>query len=287
MFNANAQRYSKMIYRNVGKSGLKLPILSLGLWHNFGDVDNYENSKKIVLEAFNNGIIHFDLANNYGPPFGSAEINFGRIIQECLLPYRDEIIISTKAGYPMWDGPLGSGGSRKHIIASCDQSLRRMQLEYVDIFYHHRPDEETLFIETALALDYLVKSGRALYIGISNYTPQQTAQISKIFEELNTPFIIHQAKYSMFERKIEDGLWPVLEENGLGNIIFSPLAQGLLSNRYLDGIPEDSRANRDTSRFLDIDKVHHNIEKVKLLNEIACKRQQTLAQMAIDRKSVV
>ena len=281
MYIANEKRYEQMNYRYVGNSGLKLPIISLGLWHNFGDVDDYENQKNIILKAFDSGITHFDLANNYGPPVGSAEINFGRIMKEYLLPYRDEIIISTKAGYYMWEGPYGEWGSKKSIIASCNQSLKRMGLEYVDIFYHHRPDPNTPLEETAQALDLLVRQGKALYIGISNYSAKQTEEISKLFRELKTPFIIHQPKYSMFERSIEAELIAVLKKEGVGAITFSPLAQGLLSDRYLNGIPEDSRAGRSSSPFLQKENVENTIAIVKQLHKVAEKRGQSLAQMAL------
>lgn len=281
MYIADKKRYEVMPYRYVGNSGLKLPVISLGLWHNFGDVDNYENQKNIILKAFDSGITHFDLANNYGPPAGSAEINFGRIMKEYLLPYRDELIISTKAGYYMWEGPYGEWGSKKSIVASCNQSLKRMGLDYVDIFYHHRPDPNTPLEETAHALDLLVRQGKALYIGISNYSAKQTEEISKIFKELKTPFIIHQPKYNMFERSIEAGLTEVLKKEKIGAITFSPLAQGLLTDRYLNGIPEDSRAGRSSSPFLQPENVETTLEVVKQLNEIANKRNQSLAQMAL------
>ena len=224
MYLAQENRYDKMRYRYVGKSGLRLPEISLGLWHNFGDVDKVATQKEIIYAAFDNGITHFDLANNYGPPAGSAELNFGKILREGLKPYRDEIIISSKAGYYMWPGPYGEWGSKKNLIASCDQSLQRMGLDYVDIFYHHRPDPNTPLVETAHTLDLLVRQGKALYVGVSNYTPEQTAEISKYFKEWHTPFIIHQPRYNLFERTIEHGLTEVLEQEGLGAIVFSPLA---------------------------------------------------------------
>lgn len=258
-----------------------MPALSLGMWHNFGDVDLFENSRKMVHRAFDLGITHFDLANNYGPPAGSAEENFGRILKKDLLPYRDELIISSKAGYDMWPGPYGEFGSKKYLTASIDQSLKRMGLDYVDIFYSHRPDPDTPFEETAHALDLMVRQGKALYIGISNYSAEQTAEISKIFKELKTPFIIHQPSYSMYNRWIEDGLQDVLQENQLGTIAFSPLAQGMLTDRYLNGIPKDSRAGRTTSQFLDEAKVNATIEQSRALNEIAKRRGQTLAEMAV------
>ena len=281
MYQAAEDRYEKMIYNRVGNSGLKLPALSLGMWHNFGDVDLFENSRKMVHRAFDLGITHFDLANNYGPPAGSAEENFGRILKKDLLPYRDELIISSKAGYYMWPGPYGGFGSKKNLTASIDQSLNRMGLEYVDIFYSHRPDPDTPFEETAQALDLMVRQGKALYIGISNYSAEQTTEITKIFKDLKTPFIIHQPSYSMYNRWIEDGLQDVLQENKLGSIAFSPLAQGMLTDRYLDGIPEDSRAGRSSSIFLDENQVHAKIDKSRALNEIAKRRGQTLAEMAV------
>lgn len=281
MYLANENRYNNMSYRQVGKSGLKLPAISLGLWHNFGDVDSLENQRAILRTAFDNGITHFDLANNYGPPAGSAETNFGRLFKEDFKAYRDELIVSSKAGYYMWPGPYGEWGSKKSIIASCNQSLQRMGLDYVDIFYHHRPDPNTPIIETAQALDLLVKQGKALYIGVSNYSPEQTAEISKWFKEWHTPFIIHQPAYNMFNRWIEDGLTDVLAEEELGAIVFSPLAQGLLTNRYLNGIPEDSRAHRSDSPFLSAENVDNTINTVGQLNAVAEKRGQTLAEMAL------
>lgn len=281
MYLANENRYNNMSYRQVGKSGLKLPAISLGLWHNFGDVDSLENQRAILRTAFDNGITHFDLANNYGPPAGSAETNFGRLFKEDFKAYRDELIVSSKAGYYMWPGPYGEWGSKKSIIASCNQSLQRMGLDYVDIFYHHRPDPNTPIIETAQALDLLVKQGKALYIGVSNYSPEQTAEISKWFKEWHTPFIIHQPAYNMFNRWIEDGLTDVLAEEELGAIVFSPLAQGLLTNRYLNGIPEDSRAHRSDSPFLSTENVDNTINTVRQLNAVAEKRGQTLAEMAL------
>lgn len=281
MYLAQENRYDKMRYRYVGKSGLRLPEISLGLWHNFGDVDKVATQKEIIYAAFDNGITHFDLANNYGPPAGSAELNFGKILREGLKPYRDEIIISSKAGYYMWPGPYGEWGSKKNLIASCDQSLQRMGLDYVDIFYHHRPDPNTPLEETAHTLDLLVRQGKALYVGVSNYTPEQTAEISKYFKEWHTPFIIHQPRYNMFERTIEHGLTDVLEQEGLGAIVFSPLAQGLLTGRYLNGIPEDSRAHRSDSPFLSEDRVEETLGKVRQLNDVAKDRGQTLAEMAL------
>ncbi|MFB5175768.1 aldo/keto reductase [Latilactobacillus sakei] len=281
MYNAKATRYDDMIYRRVGHSGLKLPAISLGLWHNFGETDKVATQKEIIFGAFDMGITHFDLANNYGPPAGSAEENFGRILHSDLKQYRDEMIISSKAGYYMWPGPYGEWGSKKNLIASCDQSLQRMQLDYVDIFYSHRPDPETPIEETARALDLLVHQGKALYIGISNYSAEQTKAITKIFRELGTPFIIHQPRYNMLDRWIEDGLTDVLAEEGLGAITFSPLAQGMLTNRYLNGIPADSRAARPDSPFLSPEKVDQTISTVQELNKIAQQRGQSLAEMAL------
>lgn len=281
MYLAKENRYDQMQYNRVGKSGLKLPAISLGLWHNFGDVDKMTTQKEVIFTAFDNGITHFDLANNYGPPAGSAETNFGRILRDDLKAYRDEMIISSKAGYYMWPGPYGEWGSKKNLIASCDQSLQRMGLDYVDIFYHHRPDPETPIEETAHALDLLVRQGKALYVGVSNYSPGQTAAISKLFKEWQTPFVIHQPQYNMFNRSIEEGLTNVLAEEGLGSIVFSPLAQGLLTDRYLDGIPDDSRAHRSDSPFLSEDRVEETIGKVRQLNQVAQDRGQTLAEMAL------
>ena len=281
MYLAKENRYDQMQYNRVGKSGLKLPAISLGLWHNFGDVDKMTTQKEVIFTAFDNGITHFDLANNYGPPAGSAETNFGRILRDDLKAYRDEMIISSKAGYYMWPGPYGEWGSKKNLIASCDQSLQRMGLDYVDIFYHHRPDPDTPIEETAHALDLLVRQGKALYVGVSNYSPEQTAAISKLFKEWHTPFVIHQPQYNMFNRSIEEGLTDVLAEEGLGSIVFSPLAQGLLTDRYLDGIPADSRAHRSDSPFLSEDRVVDTIDKVRQLNQVAQDRGQTLAEMAL------
>lgn len=281
MYQASENRYDKMIYNRVGNSGLKLPAISLGMWHNFGDVDLFSKSRDIVRKAFDLGITHFDLANNYGPPGGSAEENFGRILQKDFLPYRDEMIISSKAGYYMWPGPYGEWGSKKNLTASLDQSLGRLGLEYVDIFYHHRPDPDTSLEETALALDLFVKQGKALYIGISNYNAEQTEEITKVFNDLKTPFIIHQPKYSMYHREPEKGLLDVLDRYQKGCIAYSPLAQGMLTDRYLKGIPEDSRAKRDTYHFLEEEDVKKTIDKTRKLNEIAKKRGQSMAQMAI------
>ncbi|GET32803.1 glyceraldehyde 3-phosphate reductase [Prolixibacter bellariivorans] len=276
-----SDRYdNKIPYNRCGKSGLKLPAISLGLWHNFGGVDVMENGRAMLRYAFDHGVTHFDLANNYGPPPGSAEENFGVIMRKDFMPHRDELIISTKAGYLMWDGPYGEWGSRKYVLSSLDQSLKRMDLDYVDIFYSHRFDPETPLEETMGALDYAVRSGKALYAGISNYPKEATKEASRILKELGTPCLIHQAKYSMFERWVEDGLTDTLEEEGIGLIAFSPLAQGLLTDRYLHGIPEDSRAAKSWG-FLQKDAVEPALEKVRKLNQLAEKRGQSLAQMAI------
>ena len=271
---------SKMNYRRCGRSGIKLPEISLGLWHNFGGVDILENGRAMLRHAFDQGITHFDLANNYGPPPGSAEENFGVIFKKDFQAYRDEMIISTKAGYLMWSGPYGEWGSRKYLLSSLDQSLKRMGLDYVDIFYSHRPDPETPLEETMMALDYAVRSGKALYAGISNYPADMTKKASAILKQLGTPCLIHQPKYSMFERWVEGGLLDVVEDEGIGVIAFSPLAQGLLTDRYLDGIPEDSRAAKSWG-FLKKEQVAAAIIKVKQLNEIAKERGQSLAQMSI------
>lgn len=276
-----ASRYEEMEYRRSGRSGLKLPAVSLGLWHNFGGVDTVATAREMVLRAFDLGVTHFDLANNYGPPPGSAEETFGQILRKDLAPYRDELIISSKAGYYMWSGPYGEWGSRKYLIASLDQSLRRMGLEYVDIFYSHRPDPETPLEETMAALDQVVRQGKALYVGISSYTPEQTQRAAAILRQLGTPCLIHQPAYSMFRRWVEDGLLDVLAEEGIGCIAFSPLAQGLLSNKYLAGVPEDSRAAKPHG-FLKTDQItEQRMAQVRALNEIAAGRGQTLAQMAI------
>jgi len=281
MYQAEKDRYSKINYRRCGKSGIQLPEISLGLWHNFGGVDIFENYRSMLRTAFDRGITHFDLANNYGPPPGSAEENFGIIFKKDFVPYRDELIISSKAGYLMWPGPYGEWGSRKYLISSCDQSLKRMGLDYVDIFYSHRPDPNTPMEETMGALDTLVRQGKALYVGLSNYDAQQTKEALAILKQLGTPCLIHQPKYSMLVREPENGLMDVLGENGVGCIPFSPLAQGLLTNKYLKGIPEDSRAAKE-SGFLQINQVlPETITKVKALNEIAETRGQSLAQMAI------
>ena len=279
MYVADDKRYDSMPYRRSGRSGLNLPAISLGLWHNFGGVDNFENGRAMLRRAFDLGITHFDLANNYGPPYGSAEETFGQIFKKDFVPYRDELIISTKAGWDMWPGPYGDFGSRKYMLASLDQSLKRMGLEYVDIFYHHRPDPETPMEESMGALDTAVRSGRALYAGISAYDAKQTAEAIKILRALGTPCLIHQPKYSMLVRDPEQGLFDVLEKEGVGSIVFSPLAQGLLSDRYLQGIPADSRAARDfylKKKDIGEDK----LAKIRELNKIAKERGQTLAEMA-------
>lgn len=283
MFDVNENRYDEMKYIKCGNSGLYLPRVALGLWHNFGSVDPIENQKAIIFEAFNNGITHFDLANNYGPVYGSAEENFGRILNKELINYRDEMIISTKAGYDMWPGPYGNGGSRKYLISSLDQSLRRMNLEYVDIFYHHRPDPDTPLEETMGALTDIVKQGKALYIGLSNYHPKELKEASKILKANGTPCLIHQFSYSMFNRWSEvEGLHDVHKEEGIGSIAFSPLAQGLLTDKYLHGIPEDSRAKKVSSKFLnEKDITEEKLGKIRQLNNIAGERGQTLAQMAL------
>src|SRR6187455_3515569 len=279
-YEPSASRYQSMKYNRVGRSGLRLPAVSLGLWHNFGDVDVFENGRTIARRAFDLGITHFDLANNYGPSPGSAEENFGALMRKDFHPYRDEMIISSKAGYLMWPGPYGEWGSRKYLVASCDQSLARMGLKYVDVFYSHRFDPETPLEETMGALDFIVRSGRALYAGISSYDAEQTARAAKILKDLGTPCLIHQPSYSLFNRWIEDGLTAELRKQKMGCIVFSPLAQGLLSNKYLNSIPEDSRAARHTS--LDPDAITPaKVEKVKKLNELAKSRGQSLAQLAV------
>jgi L-glyceraldehyde 3-phosphate reductase len=274
-------RYDSMRYNRCGRSGIKLPAISLGLWHNFGGVDVLENCRAMLRRAFDLGITHFDLANNYGPPYGSAEETFGQLFHKDFQPYRDELIISSKAGWDMWPGPYGDFGSRKYLVASLDQSLKRMGLEYVDIFYHHRPDPETPLEETMGALDYVVRSGRALYAGISMYPPDLTRKAVKILHQMSTPCLIHQPNYSLFDRWVEDGLLDVLSEEGIGCIVFSPLDQGMLTNRYLQGIPKDSRAGKPGT-FLDrTDITEDKLTKVRLLNEIAQKRGQSMAQMAL------
>ncbi len=275
-------RYQTMQYRRSGRSGLKLPAVSLGLWHNFGGVDTFSNSREMVLRAFDLGITHLDLANNYGPPPGSAEETFGQIMSKDLKPYRDELVISTKAGYWMWEGPYGEWGSRKYLISSLDQSLKRMGLDYVDIFYHHRPDPDTPLEETMQALDYAVRSGRALYVGISNYPADKTREAAQILHQLGTPCLIHQPSYSMFNRWVEDGLLQTLKEEGVGCIAFSPLAQGLLTDKYLGGgIPEGSRASKAHGFLKPANITDDKLTKVKKLNDMAQSRGQTLAQMAL------
>jgi len=282
-YSAAENRYESMPYRRVGRSGLKLPAISLGLWHNFGDDKRFEEQRDILRRAFDLGVNHFDLANNYGPPDGSAETNFGRHLKDDFKPYRDELVISTKAGYYMWPGPYGEWGSRKYLISSLDQSLQRMGLEYVDIFYSHRPDPETPLEETMGALDYAVRSGKALYAGISSYTPEQTLEAARILKELGTPLLIHQPSYSMLNRWTENGspnLYEALDQVGAGSIAFSPLAQGMLTDRYLHGIPEDSRAAK--ARFLSEDSItEEKLDRVRGLRRIAEGRGQSLAQMAI------
>jgi len=280
-YTPSENRYSSMIYRRCGNSGLLLPAISLGLWHNFGGVDDYETCRKIIFRAFDLGITHFDLANNYGPPPGSAEINFGKILEKELKNYRDELVISTKAGYRMWPGPYGEWGSRKYLISSLDQSLKRMKIDYVDIFYSHRPDPDTPLEETMSALDHVVRQGKALYCGISNYSAAQTTTAVSILNRPGTPCLIHQPKYSMFERWVEDGLLDVLEDKGIGCIPFSPLAQGLLTDKYLNGIPQGSRASKPhgflKKKHITDDKLH----KVRQLKVIAEKRGQSIAQFAL------
>lgn len=282
-YTASPQRYQDMEYRRCGKSGLKLSAFSLGLWHNFGGIDNFENARTILKLAFDSGVTHIDLANNYGPPAGSAEETFGQVFKKDFKPYRDEMVITTKAGFYMWEGPYGEWGSKKYLVSSLDQSLKRMGLDYVDIFYHHRPDLETPLEETMSALDLIVRQGKALYAGISNYSAADTEKAAKILKELGTPCIIHQAKYSMFDRWVEGGLLDVLEANGAGCVAFSPLAQGLLSNKYIKGIPADSRAasGRGNGAIEEGRITEENVSKVIKLNELAEKRGQNLAQMAL------
>jgi L-glyceraldehyde 3-phosphate reductase len=274
-------RYDSMLYNRCGRSGLKLPAISLGLWHNFGGEDLFENGRALIRKAFDLGITHFDLANNYGPPPGSAEENFGEILRKDFAGYRDEMVISSKAGYTMWPGPYGDWGSRKYLVSSLDQSLKRMGLDYVDIFYHHRPDPETPLEETMMALDHVVRQGKALYVGLSNYGVEDTRKAIAILKELGTPLLIHQPAYSMFNRWVEDGLTDLLQEEGVGSIAFVPLAQGLLTNRYLDGIPKDSRALKPKSFLNEGDVSEDVLEKVRELNGIAQERGQSLAQMAL------
>ena len=278
---ASADRYQTMQYRRCGNSGIKLPAISLGLWHNFGHVDVADNYRKILHLAFDSGITHFDLANNYGPPPGSAEENFGKILKEDFRDYRDELIISSKAGYTMWPGPYGDWGSKKYLVASLDQSLKRMGLDYVDIFYHHRPDPNTPLEETMAALDLIVRQGKALYVGVSNYPAELVSKAIKILKELGTPCLIHQPKYSMFERWVEGGLLNVLGNEGVGCIPFSPLAQGLLTDKYLHGIPEDSRAARPTGFLQKSHITDERLNQIRDLNSLAIQRGQSLAQMAL------
>ena len=280
-YQPDSLRYQSMTYRRCGRSGLQLPLVSLGLWHNFGHVDVLENCRKMLRLSFDAGITHFDLANNYGPPPGSAEENFGRLLREDFSAYRDQLIISTKAGYYMWEGPYGEWGSKKYLVSSLDQSLRRMGLDYVDIFYHHRPDPDTPLEETMAALDLIVRQGKALYVGISNYQKEEAERACQILKELGTPCLIHQPKYSMFVRWVEDGLLDVLEEQGVGCIPFSPLAQGLLTNKYLGGIPTDSRAAKPHGFLKENEVSQERIGQIKKLNQIAGDRGQTLAQMAL------
>ena len=278
----SSSRYENINYKRCGRSGLKLPPISLGLWYNFGGYDIFENCRAMIHRAFDLGITHFDLANNYGPPPGSAEENFGKIMKQDLKSYRDELIISSKAGWNMWQGPYGDFGSRKYLVASLDQSLKRMGLNYVDIFYHHRPDYDTPLEETMGALDYIVRSGKAVYVGISQYKPEETKKAVKILRELGTPLLIHQPNYNMFDRWIEKELLDVLKSEGVGSIVFSPLAQGLLTDKYLKNIPEDSRAGKEHIQFFKPDRVTEDVlKKVKKLNELAKVRNQSLAQMSL------
>lgn len=283
IYSANPDRYNEMQYRRCGKSGLMLPALSFGLWQNFGEVDTFEKSRSIVLKAFDIGITHFDLANNYGPPPGAAEQTFGKILKQDLGVYRDELIISSKAGWPMWPGPYGNLGSRKHLVASLDQSLKRMGLDYVDIFYHHRPDPDTPLEESMAALDWMVKQGKALYVGISSYSAQETKKAAEILASLGTPCLIHQPKYNLFDRWVEEGLLNAVAEAGMGCISFSSLAQGLLTDKYLNGIPEGSRASRNLGNgAMETDQLTpENLARVKKLNELAMERGQTLAQLSL------
>jgi L-glyceraldehyde 3-phosphate reductase len=281
MFVASPTRYDTMKYNRCARSGLKLPAISLGWWYNFGGLDPLENGRAIARSAFEHGITHFDLANNYGPPPGSAEQTFGRLLREDFAPYRDELIISTKAGYDMWAGPYGEWGSRKYLLASLDQSLKRMGLEYVDIFYSHRPDPDTPLEESMVALASAVHQGKALYVGISNYSPEETRQAAKILRELGTPCLIHQPRYNMFDRWVEEGLLDTLESEGIGSIVFSPLAQGQLTDRYLNGIPQGARATKTERVWLTPEDVKQNLPKIQKLNGLAKKRGQSLAQMAL------
>ena len=276
-----SNRYDTMQYQRCGRSGLRLPAISLGFWHNFGGVDAWENGRAIARRAFDLGITHFDLANNYGPPYGSAETSLGRILKEDLAPYRDELIISSKAGWDMWPGPYGDCGSRKYLVASLDQSLKRMGLDYVDIFYHHRPDPATPLEETMGALDFIVRSGRALYVGISSYGPEETRQAASILRSLGTPCLIHQPSYSLMDRWIEEGLLETLEDEGMGCIVFSPLCQGLLTDKYLHGIPEGSRVTKAHSGFKAGDLKPELLDQIRRLDEVARERGQKLSQMAL------
>lgn len=280
-YQASENRYESMKYNRTGNSGLLLPAISLGLWHNFGGVDTYENGRAILRKAFDLGITHFDLANNYGPPPGSAEEMFGKMLQADFAPYRDEMVISTKAGYHMWPGPYGDWGSKKYLVSSLDQSLKRMGLDYVDVFYSHRPDPNTPLEETMAALDLVVRQGKALYVGVSNYSAEQTAAAVEILNRLGTPLLIHQPKYSLLERWVEDGLQDVLEQNGVGSIAFCPLAQGLLTSKYANGIPENSRAKKPSSFLSEAQVTQDVVNRVIKLNEIAVNRGQSLAQMAL------
>jgi L-glyceraldehyde 3-phosphate reductase len=280
-YAASPSRYEKMKYRRCGKSGIKLPLISLGLWHNFGDNDDFENARNILWTAFDHGITHFDLANNYGPPYGSAEKNFGKIFAEDFKQYRDELIVSSKAGWDMWPGPYGNFGSRKYLIASLDQSLKRMGLEYVDIFYHHRPDPKTPLEETMGALDHIVRQGKALYVGVSQYSPEDTSRAYEILKKQGTPFLIHQPRYNMMDRWVENGLLDTLERVGIGSIVFSPLEQGVLTDKYLRGIPEDSRAAKEGTYLNESQITGKIVEQVHKLNNIAKSRNQSLAQMAV------
>ena len=280
-YNASDTRYGDMTYQRCGRSGIKLPMISLGFWYNFGGLDTFENGRAIARRAFDKGVTHFDLANNYGPPPGSAEETFGLLMQKDFHPYRDELIISTKAGYDMWPGPYGEWGSRKYLLASLDQSLKRMGLDYVDIFYSHRPDPETPMEETMSALDTAVRQGKALYAGISSYSPEQTQEASQILRQMGTPCLIHQPSYNMFDRWVENGLLDVLDQEGIGSIVFSPLAQGQLTDRYLNGIPVGARATKTERVWLTPEDIHRHITKIKALNELAQKRGQKLSQMAI------
>jgi len=281
IYAANESRYKTMRYNRTGRSGIKLPAISLGLWYNFGGLDTFENARAMARYAFDQGITHFDLANNYGPPPGSAEETFGRLLHEDFAPYRDELIISTKAGYDMWPGPYGEWGSRKYLLASLDQSLKRMGLDYVDIFYSHRPDLDTPLEETMGALASAVRQGKALYVGISNYSPEGTRAASRILCDLGVPCLIHQPRYSLLDRWVEAGLLDVLEEEGIGCIVFSPLAQGQLTDRYLGGIPEGARATKTERVWLTTEDVSQNLPKVQKLNDLARARGQSLAQMAL------